>query len=44
MPKNIPKAKYESRAPKVAESWRPYRSFACGYLWGWLESPDARTQ
>lgn len=33
----IPKANYESRVVKVAEKWRPYRSFACRYLWGWLD-------
>jgi len=32
----IPKARYASRVPKLAEAWRPYRSYACRYLWGWL--------
>jgi DNA-3-methyladenine glycosylase II len=38
----IPKARYESRVLKVAENWRPYRSFACRYLWGWLDTDEAR--
>jgi len=33
----IPKARYESRVVTVANTWRPYRSFACRYLWGWLD-------
>jgi DNA-3-methyladenine glycosylase II len=33
----IPKHRYESRVLKLAETWRPYRSFACRYLWGWLD-------
>lgn len=33
----IPKARYETRVLKLAENWRPYRSFACRYLWGWLD-------
>jgi DNA-3-methyladenine glycosylase II len=37
----IPKARYESRVPKLAEAWRPYRSFACRYLWGWLDTAQA---
>lgn len=38
----IPKARYESRALRLAEAWRPYRSFACRYLWGWLDTDDAK--
>lgn len=38
----IPKAIYDARAMKVADNWRPYRSFACRYLWGWLDTPEAR--
>lgn len=38
----IPKARYDARAMKVADNWRPYRSFACRYLWGWLDTPEAR--
>ncbi len=34
---HLPKARYESRVLKLAETWRPYRSFACRYLWGWLD-------
>jgi DNA-3-methyladenine glycosylase II len=33
----IPKPRYESRVLKLADTWRPYRSFACRYLWGWLD-------
>ena len=22
---------------QVAESWRPYRTYACRYLWGWKD-------
>lgn len=39
----IPKARYEYRVLKVAENWRPYRSFACRYLWGWLDTDDAKS-
>jgi DNA-3-methyladenine glycosylase II len=39
---DIPKGRYEARALKVADNWRPYRSFACRYLWGWLDTDDAR--
>ena len=30
-------AEYEDRIGGIAERWRPYRSHACRYLWGWLE-------
>lgn len=30
-------AEYEARIGGIAERWRPYRSHACRYLWGWLE-------
>jgi DNA-3-methyladenine glycosylase II len=33
----IPPARYEARVAKVSGNWRPYRSFACRYLWGWLD-------
>ncbi len=33
----VPKARYESKVLKLADTWRPYRSFACRYLWGWLD-------
>ncbi len=40
----IPKARYEARVVKVADNWRPYRSFACRYLWGWLDTDGARSR
>ena len=33
----VPPAEYEARIGGIAERWRPYRSHACRYLWGWLE-------
>ena len=39
---DITKARYEARVIKVADNWRPYRSFACRYLWGWLDTDGAR--
>jgi DNA-3-methyladenine glycosylase II len=33
----IPKHRYESQVLKLADTWRPYRSFASRYLWGWLD-------
>jgi DNA-3-methyladenine glycosylase II len=33
----IPKHRYESRVLRPADTWRPYRSFACRYLWGRLD-------
>ena len=33
----IPRARYESRVGELAERWRPFRSYACRYLWGWLD-------
>jgi DNA-3-methyladenine glycosylase II len=41
---SIPKARYEARVTKLAENWRPYRSFACRYLWGWLDTHEARVR
>jgi len=34
---DIPKSRYECRVARVADQWRPYRSYACRYLWGWLD-------
>ena len=28
---------YQRRVGAITERWRPYRSHACRYLWGWLE-------
>jgi DNA-3-methyladenine glycosylase II len=33
----VPKGRYESRVLKLAETWRPYMSFACRYLSDWLD-------
>lgn len=33
----VPPAEYEARIDGIAERWRPYRSHACRYLWGWIE-------
>ena len=33
----VPPAEYGARIGGIAERWRPYRSHACRYLWGWLE-------
>ena len=24
---------------KISEKWRPYRTYACRYLWGWKDTP-----
>lgn len=34
----VPKASYERRVAKIADRWKPYRSYACRYLWAWLDS------
>lgn len=26
---------------KVSEKWKPYRTYACKYLWGWKDAPSA---
>lgn len=28
---------YERRVGAISQRWRPYRSHACRYLWGWLD-------
>ncbi|MFZ4731537.1 MAG: DNA-3-methyladenine glycosylase family protein [Pirellulales bacterium] len=33
----IPKTRYERRIGAIADRWRPWRSHACRYLWGWLD-------
>jgi len=37
----IPKAAYAARIDSIAVGWRPWRSHACRYLWGWLDVADA---
>jgi len=34
----VPPGDYEARVGAIAARWRPWRSHACRYLWGWLES------
>ena len=34
----VPPGDYEARIGAIAACWRPWRSHACRYLWGWLES------
>ena len=33
----VPAGQYEARVERIADRWRPWRSHACRYLWGWLE-------
>ncbi len=35
---SIPDKEYKERAEEIAERWRPFRSYACRYLWLWLDS------
>ena len=37
-------AEYEARIDGIAERWRPYRSPACRYRWGWLEYSSRKTR
>lgn len=39
----IPEADYAARVGRITDRWRPYRSHACRYLWGWLAHPASRT-
>ena len=34
---DVPRERYDARVEAIAERWRPWRSHACRYLWGWLE-------
>ena len=34
----VPPGDYEARIGAIAARWSPWRSHACRYLWGWLES------
>ena len=28
---------------RISEKWRPYRTYACRYLWGWKDNtPEAK--
>jgi DNA-3-methyladenine glycosylase II len=33
----VPPAEYKVHIGGIADRWRPWRSHACRYLWGWLE-------
>ena len=33
-----------ARLTKIGETWRPYRSVACWYLWASLERPAAQNE
>lgn len=35
---SVPGKEYEVHAEKISERWKPYRSFACRYLWLWLDT------
>lgn len=34
---DVPRERYDARVATIADRWRPWRSHACRYLWGWLE-------
>jgi DNA-3-methyladenine glycosylase II len=33
----LPKRTVQQQLTGIAESWRPYRSYACRYLWRWID-------
>ena len=33
----VPQGEYERRVGAISDRWRPWRSHACRYLWGWLD-------
>ena len=33
----VPPQAYAARVPAISDRWRPWRSHACRYLWGWLD-------
>jgi DNA-3-methyladenine glycosylase II len=35
---SVPDKAYEVRAEQISERWKPYRSYACRYLWLWLDT------
>jgi DNA-3-methyladenine glycosylase II len=35
---SVPEREYGVRAAEIAERWKPFRSYACRYLWLWLDS------
>jgi len=35
---SVPGKAYETYAEQISERWKPYRSYACRYLWLWLDT------
>jgi DNA-3-methyladenine glycosylase II len=35
----LPPKKLDARLLTISEAWRPYRSFACFYIWQWKDNP-----
>ncbi len=35
---SVPDKEYEVRAEQISERWKPFRSYACRYLWLWLDT------
>jgi DNA-3-methyladenine glycosylase II len=33
----VTKTQYEASIRAISDQWRPYRSYACRYLWAWLD-------
>lgn len=38
------KKELKQKMVAVAEQWRPYRTYACRYLWGWKDNTPATSQ
>lgn len=36
----LTREQYAERAERIAEPWQPYRSYACRYLWRWLDGEN----
>ena len=34
---SVPRNLYHKKVARIADQWRPYRSYACRYLWAWLD-------
>jgi len=35
----LPTKKLDARLLAISEAWRPYRSYACMYIWQWKDNP-----
>jgi DNA-3-methyladenine glycosylase II len=35
---SLDKKQLRIRMQEIAEQWRPYRTYACRYLWGWKDA------